>query len=91
MILKGIDRIKEYDHWFRNKRLGLITSISGVDSRLISTIEILNQEYELTALFAPEHGVRGDKDAGQLVDTYVDDMTGVTVYSLYRKKFQTVN
>lgn len=85
MILKGIDRVKEYDHWFRNKRLGLITSISGVDNRLISTIEILNQEYELKALFAPEHGVRGDKDAGQLVDTYVDDITGVTVYSLYRK------
>ena len=85
MILKGIDRVKEYDHCFRNKRLGLITSISGVDNRLISTIEILNQEYELKALFSPEHGVRGDMGAGQLVDTYVDDMTGVTVYSLYRK------
>jgi uncharacterized protein YbbC (DUF1343 family) len=85
MILKGIDRIKEYDHYFRNKRLGLITSISGVDNRLISTIEILNKHYNLKALFAPEHGVRGDIDAGQIVDSYIDDMTGVTVHSLYRK------
>lgn len=85
MILKGIDRIREYDHLFRNKRLGLITSISGVNNELISTIEILHNNYKLDALFAPEHGVRGDKGAGQLVDTYIDDTTGVTVYSLYRK------
>ncbi|WP_105614803.1 exo-beta-N-acetylmuramidase NamZ family protein [Vallitalea okinawensis] len=85
MILKGIDRIREYDHLFKNKRLGLITSISGVNNELLSTIEILHENYRLNALFAPEHGVRGDRGAGQFVDTYIDDATGVTVYSLYRK------
>lgn len=84
MILKGIDNIKQYDNIFRNKRLGLITSISGVDNNLDATIDILKERYELTALFAPEHGVRGDRQAGQTVETYVDATTGITVYSLYR-------
>ncbi len=85
MLLKGIDNIKQFDSCLKNKRLGLITSISGVDNNLNSTIEVLHEHYHLTALFAPEHGVRGDKDAGQTVDTYIDEATGITVYSLYRE------
>lgn len=85
MILKGIDNIKAYDSCLKNKRLGLITSISGVDNNFNSTIDILNKNYEITALFAPEHGVRGDKNAGETVDTYIDEETSLPVYSLYRK------
>lgn len=85
MMLKGIDRIKNYSSDLNNKRLGLITSISGVDNNLNSTIELLHEHYHLTALFAPEHGVRGDKDAGETVETYLDEATGIPVYSLYKK------
>ncbi len=85
MILKGIDNVRSYDTTFKNKRLGLITSISGVDNNFNSTIDILNERYHITALFAPEHGVRGDKDAGQTVATYIDEETGLPVYSLYRE------
>ena len=85
MILKGIDNLKKFGKVLEGKKLGLITSISGVDNSLNSTIEVLHEQYHLAALFAPEHGVRGDKDAGETVDTYIDDATGVPVYSLYRK------
>ena len=84
-MLKGIDNILNYSKLLDGKRIGLITSISGVDNQLKSTIEIINKNFNLQALFAPEHGVRGDKDAGQMVDDYVDEVTGVPVYSLYRK------
>lgn len=86
MILKGVDNIKPYDDYFKNKKLGLITSISGIDNNLNSTIDILHKKYCVTALFAPEHGVRGDKDAGENVDTYLDTETGLPVFSLYRKE-----
>ena len=67
------------------KRVGLITNPTGVDSELSSTIDILHEspEVNLTALFAPEHGVRGDKQAGDHVESYTDEKTGFTVYSLY--------
>lgn len=85
MVKNGIDRIKDYKNVLADKRLGLITSISGVDNHLRSTIDILAEEYQLTALFSPEHGVRGDVDAGGEVETYTDPYTGIPVYSLYRK------
>lgn len=84
-MLNGIDRIHEFRNLFAGKRIGLITSISGVNNKLTSTIEILHRNFELKVLFSPEHGVRGDKDAGERVDYYIDEITGIPVYSLYRK------
>lgn len=85
MVKNGIDCIGKYDKQFKGKRLGLLTSISGVDRNLHSSIEILHKTYGLTALFGPEHGVRGNIGAGDTVDTYTDPETGLRVYSLYRK------
>lgn len=85
MVKNGIDCIKQYDRVFKNKRLGLITSISGVDYMLNSSIEILQKSFGLAALFGPEHGVRGNVGAGAAVETFLDPYTGITVYSLYRK------
>lgn len=85
MVRNGIDNIWQYAHLLRGKRIGLITSPTGLASDFRSTIDLLHGEFQLTALFSPEHGVRGDQDAGALVDTYRDEATGVPVFSLYRK------
>ena len=85
MVCNGIDRIAQYDRVFRGKRLGLITSISGVDQKMRSTIDLLSDKYTLSALYSPEHGVRGNVAAGGVVDTCEDPYTGIMVYSLYRK------
>ncbi len=84
-MLKGIDNILEYKALLDGKRLGLITSISGVDNKLNSTIEIIHEHFDLQVLFAPEHGVRGDREAGKIVEDYLDENTSIPVYSLYRK------
>ena len=68
MVCNGIDRIAQYDRVFRGKRLGLITSISGVDQKMRSTIDLLSDKYTLSALYSPEHGVRGNVAAGGVVD-----------------------
>lgn len=67
------------------KRVGLITNHAGVNRRLESTVDLLAQhpDVQLTALFAPEHGLRGDVQAGESVATFTDDRTGLPVYSLY--------
>lgn len=69
----------------QGKRVGLITNPTGVDNDLRSTIDILAEApgVKLTALFAPEHGVRGDYVAGASVDNSVDKKTGVPIYSLH--------
>lgn len=69
----------------RGKRVGLITNPTGVDNALRATVDILNDapDVKLVALFAPEHGVRGDVTAGAKVADTTDPVTGVKVYSLY--------
>lgn len=79
----GIDRIDEYLHLFAGKNVGLITNQTGFNSELRSTIDILNEKTNLVALFAPEHGIRGELQAGASVSTYTDEKTGIIVYSLY--------
>jgi len=85
MVLNGIDCIDKYPDVLGKKRLGLITSVSGVDCHLNSSINIIDKKYCLSALYSPEHGVRGDIEAGGYVDTYRDPGTNIPVYSLYRK------
>ena len=71
----------------KGKRVGLITNPTGIDNKLKSTIDILAEapEVKLTALFAPEHGVRGNYVAGASVANETDAKTGVQVFSLHGK------
>lgn len=81
--LHGVDRVEELGAFFANKRLGLLSNQTGVNSRLESTADILNEKYTLTALFAAEHGFRGIVPAGESVDGYIDKKTGIPVNSLF--------
>ncbi|MDD8030611.1 MAG: DUF1343 domain-containing protein [Acidobacteriota bacterium] len=67
------------------KRVGLITNPSGVDSQLKSTTSLLQvtPEVDLVALYGPEHGIRGNAQAGEYVPFYFDDKYQLPVFSLY--------
>lgn len=71
----------------KGKKVGLITNPTGVNSKLKSTIDIFfeNKSFALTALYGPEHGVRGDFSAGDEVSNQIDKRTSIPVYSLYGK------
>lgn len=84
MVRNGIDNIGKHSHLFKGKRLGLITAPAGLTADFVPTIQILHDNFHLAALFSPEHGVRGDIEAGGQVEAYTDPYTGVPVYSLYR-------
>lgn len=85
-VLSGVEVLRESEFaGLTGKRVGLITNPTGVDSRLRSTIDILSHARGVTlvALFGPEHGVRGDHAAGDMVMAYTDETSGLPVYSLY--------
>jgi uncharacterized protein YbbC (DUF1343 family) len=69
----------------QGKRIGLITNPSGVDSKLRSTVDLLRAVpgVKLVALYAPEHGVRGNAQAGEYVPFYMDEKFKIPVFSLY--------
>jgi uncharacterized protein YbbC (DUF1343 family) len=72
-------------HLLAGKRVGLITNHSGRDRSGTSTIDLLHRApgVLLTALFAPEHGLRGVAEAGVKIASTVDSATGVPIRSLY--------
>ena len=72
-------------HLVRGKRVGLLTNHSGRDRSGTSTIDRLFRApgVRLTALYGPEHGIRGVAKAGEKIGASVDSATGVHVYSLY--------
>ena len=87
-VKPGIDVLR--DRGFdilQGKRVGLITNATGVTSDLQSTIDVLfnSPGVKLVALFSPEHGVRGDVDAGKEINGFNDSRTGLPVYSLFSK------
>lgn len=84
-VKNGIDVINKYSSFFENKKIGLITGPTGLDRKMKSTIDIIKMNFDLRALYSPEHGIRGDLQAGESVDTYIDEKTGVKVYSLFGK------
>lgn len=69
----------------RGRRVGLITNPTGVDSSLTGTAARFraSREFSLVALYGPEHGVRGNAQAGEFVAYYDDEHFGLPVFSLY--------
>ena len=67
------------------RRVGVITNQTGVTSRLVTLVDAIrrNPAIKLGAIYAPEHGFRGDRTAGSYVPSYTDAATRLPVYSLY--------
>lgn len=86
MVKLGIERRELWLDKLKGKRVGLLTNPTGVDCNLVSTIDILYKEVNLVKLFSPEHGIRGDIQAGEKVSDYIDERTGLTVCTLYGDK-----
>ncbi len=65
--------------------VGVVTNQTGVTSRLESVVDAIrrNPQICIKAIFSPEHGLRGDQFAGAYVASYVDERSGLPVYSLY--------
>ncbi len=69
----------------KNKRVGLVTNPTGVNARLQATVDLFkaDKRINLVALFAPEHGIRGNIAAGENVAGGRDPKTKLPVYTLY--------
>mmetsp|Transcript_20885 Transcript_20885/g.53921 ORF Transcript_20885/g.53921 Transcript_20885/m.53921 type:complete len:372 (+) Transcript_20885:25-1140(+) len=73
------------------KKVGVISNPTGVLPNLVHTVDALfakslqSTSFKLCAIFGPEHGFRGDEQAGKGGTTSIDVRTGLPVFSLYGK------
>ncbi len=85
-VVPGIEvLVRDSLHLVRGKRVGLITNPSAVtrSGELGADVLARTPGVRLVALFGPEHGIRGDLEAGATFVGGRDARTGVPVYSLY--------
>ncbi len=88
MVKTGLDVLTEGDfELLRGKRVGVITNHTAVAGNGEHIVDLLS-EFEgaqLLAVFGPEHGVRGVAPDGKSVNSRVDAISGLPIFSLYGK------
>ncbi|HEU0037394.1 MAG TPA: DUF1343 domain-containing protein [Kofleriaceae bacterium] len=85
-VQTGLARLAtEGSSLLEGRRIGLLCNPTAVNAELEHAIELLSHRVDLqiTALFGPEHGVRGDAQDMISVDTASDARSGLPVHSLY--------
>jgi uncharacterized protein YbbC (DUF1343 family) len=88
-IVAGAERTALYFDRLTGKSIGVIcnhTSLVG-DVHLVDTL--LRAGFNLKVIFSPEHGFRGEAEAGAEITDGTDRTTGVRIISLYGKKETT--
>jgi uncharacterized protein YbbC (DUF1343 family) len=79
----GANRTALYLSELEGKNVGLLVNHTSVVRDVHLVDFMLDQQVDIKAIFAPEHGFRGTADAGEHVKDNVDEKTGIPVVSLY--------
>ena len=84
-LVLGAEKINEIINSINNKNVAIVANQTSVvkNTHLVDTLTSLNQNIML--IFSPEHGFRGEADAGENIKDGVDTKTGIPILSLHGK------
>ncbi|NQZ45592.1 MAG: DUF1343 domain-containing protein [Flavobacteriaceae bacterium] len=87
LVLLGAERTEVYLPWLQGKRVAIVANQTSIipnnDHQIHLVDSLLGLEVDIISVFAPEHGFRGQSDAGEKVSDGVDTETGLPIISLY--------
>lgn len=90
ILQMGADQLEEYLPLLKDKKVGIATNHTGIvgypnaPRHIVDTL--LSLGVDLKAIFTPEHGFRGEEDAGSNIKSGKDKKTGLPIISLYGSK-----
>lgn len=84
-VKNGADRLEELFPLLENKRISLVVNPTSLVQNVHLLDTLYNKGVHITQVFAPEHGFRGDADAGEFIKNGKDYRTQVPIISLYGK------
>jgi len=87
-VTVGAERTEKYFHLLKGKRVALVANHTALVGTTHLADTLLSAGVQLVKIFAPEHGFRGNADAGEHISSYTDEKTGLSVISLYGKNFK---
>ncbi|MDR2621422.1 MAG: DUF1343 domain-containing protein [Dysgonamonadaceae bacterium] len=83
-VIVGAESTVEYFPLLKGKRIGVFSNHTGIVGNE-HLVDLLKREgFQVVVIFSPEHGFRGNADAGEKVGDETDAKTGIPVYSLYK-------
>lgn len=84
-VITGAARTAEYLPLLKNKRVALLVNQTATIGETHLVDSLLKLQIRIQKIFSPEHGFRGNADAGEKVGNSVDQRTGLPIISLYGK------
>ena len=85
-VIVGAEQTNVYLPLLKNKRIAIFSNHTGRSGNKHLLDVLLENKINVVAIFSPEHGFRGNADAGEHVSSSVDSKTGVPILSLYDGK-----
>ena len=83
-IKTGAQNLANNLNILQNKKVGIVTNQTGIIDNNQHLVDFLiQQNINVTKIYAPEHGFRGTADAGELIKDGKDTKTGLPIISLY--------
>ncbi|MEO3877347.1 exo-beta-N-acetylmuramidase NamZ family protein [Rheinheimera fenheensis] len=79
----GAEQLQQYLPLLKDKRVGLLVNQTSLIGQQHLVDVLLAHQVQVMAIFAPEHGFRGDKDAGAHIQSGTDSKTGLPLWSMY--------
>ncbi|MFT6335065.1 MAG: hypothetical protein ACI86M_002114 [Saprospiraceae bacterium] len=89
-IIVGAQNVAEYHPLLEGKTVGMVVNQTSVIDGEHLVDSLLKLGVNIKMIFAPEHGFRGEADAGEQIKDSKDAQTGIPVVSLYGKKKKPV-
>jgi uncharacterized protein YbbC (DUF1343 family) len=88
VVLNGAERTDVYLPLLKGRKVAVVGNHTSLVNRIHLVDTLLAMGVNVKRMFAPEHGFRGEADAGEHQKTYKDKKTGLTVVSLYGSGFK---
>ena len=79
----GAERLELYLPRLEAKSVAVVANATSRVGEMHLVDALLEKDINVKKVFAPEHGFRGDLDAGQTVTDHFDAKTGLEIFSLY--------
>lgn len=79
----GAQQFKAYLPKLKNKKVAIVTNQTGVINGVSIVDTLLKLKVNVKKIFGPEHGFRGNTEAGEKVNSNIDKKTGLPIISLY--------
>ncbi|EGK01476.1 exo-beta-N-acetylmuramidase NamZ family protein [Dysgonomonas gadei] len=87
-VIVGAESTNEYFPILKNKRVAIMSNHTGMVGKEHVVDILVKNKINMICILSPEHGFRGNADAGEHVSSSVDEKTGIPIRSLYDGKDQ---